>query len=68
MHAFFTPPSLDQREMWLWIEHVLDTRLQTFIVQLQSSFLPPLRGILFSNLQSLSLSIVFDDYVLLAML
>jgi len=48
--------------------HVLDTRLQTFIVQLQSSFLPPLRGILFSNLQSLSLSIVFDDYVLLAML
>jgi hypothetical protein len=68
MHAFFMPPSLDQQETRHWIEHILGTHLQTFIIQLKSSFLLALRSILFLNLQSSSLSIVSDDCVLLAII
>ena len=61
------PHSLNQLEMRLWIWHILDIVLLVFIMNLWISFLHPLRNILFPNLQNLSLSIVFDTYVLVAL-
>src|SRR5580693_3565349 len=63
MHAFLLPHSLSQPTMRLWIRHILAIVLPVFIMDLRNSFLHPLRNILFPNLQNLSISIVFDTYV-----
>jgi hypothetical protein len=68
MHALFMPHSLSQIVMWLWIGHILDTRLLTLISQLPTNFLLLLWSILFPNLQSLSSRIVSDDCVLHAII
>jgi len=46
--------------MRLWIKHILNIVLLTFILTSQSSFLHTLRNILSFSLQNLFLSIIFD--------
>ena|SRR6266850_3057619 len=68
MHAFLIPHSLCQLLMRLWIGHILDIVLLTFILTSQHSFLHMLRNILSPSLQNLSLSILSDDGVLFPLL
>lgn len=65
MHASFMPHSLIQLEKRLWIGHVLNTSLLTFILQSESSFLFLSCNILLFNLQSLLLNIVSNNHIFL---
>src|SRR6267142_243698 len=64
MHAFLIPHSLHQLSMMLWIGHILNIVLLTFILTSQHSFLHMLRNILSPSLQNLSLTILSGDCVL----
>jgi hypothetical protein len=63
MHASFMLQSLSHLERKLWIEHIPNTGLLVFIVQLESNFLLLTCNILFPSLQSLSLIIVSYDHL-----
>ena len=66
MHVFLMPHNLNQLVIRLWMGHIFDIVLLTFILTSQSSFLDSLRNILSSSLQNLSLSIISDNCVLFA--
>jgi len=68
MHAFLLPHSLNQLGMGLWIRHILDTVLLTLTLTSKSSSVHLLKDILLLSLQNLSLSIVSDDCVLIALI
>jgi len=68
MHAFLLPHSLNQLGIRLWIRHILDTVLLTLTLTSKSSSVHLLKDILLLSLQNLSLSIVSDDCVLIALI
>ena len=67
MHVFLMPRNLNQLGIRLWMGHILDIVLLTFILTSQSSFLDSIRNILSSSLQNLSLSTISDNCVLFAL-